>query len=410
MQEYAGDIYMLIDKHLKNVLSDDEKKRLEDWVNASPANKKVFEELTQGESLNAAFADYSSIVNEHRARLTKRNTKKVVKMYATSSPRRIYIAVAASVAAAVLLLFTVRTFYHENSDRRKNEVASSTKPSTLAYEIPPAGNQATLTLSSGQLISLNDIGNGQIAQDGKTVINKRQDGELIYNVSGGSTATSGFNSVITPRGGKYQVVLPDGSKVWLNAATALRFPISFPGNERVVELAGEAYFEISKDKARPFKVMMAAAVGAGNRQYIEVLGTHFNVGAYPDEPQVTATLLEGSIRFTSNETATLLKPGEQALLTKGKGGVKITHPEDPQNNIAWVNGKFAFSKTPVATVMRELSRWYDIQILYEGNAAPTTLFTGEVDRMIPLSKLLSYLEQMGSTRFTVEGKTVKVKA
>jgi ferric-dicitrate binding protein FerR (iron transport regulator) len=120
--------------------------------------------------------------------------------------------------------------------------------------------------------------------------------------------------------------------------------------------------------------------------------------------------LEGSIRFTTNETAALLKPGEQALLNKGKDGVKILHPEDPLNNIAWVNGKFAFSKTPVATVMRELSRWYDIQIQYEGNAAPTTLFTGEVDRMIPLSKLLTYLEKMGSTRFTVEGKTVKVKA
>lgn len=410
MDTYASDISMLLQKHVKNELTDQEKQRLSDWVNASEANKRVFAELTDEESLNAAFAEYSSQVKEHGAQRSGHDTMSVVRMYARRPARRIYMAVAASAAAAILVLFAAR-FYLNGRSHHPNEAAAAT-PSQLAYEIPPAANKATLTLSSGRHIILSDAANGQIAQDGKAVINKQQDGELMYDASGKhGDASLTYNTVTTPRGGKYQVVLPDGSRVWLNAATALRFPTSFAGKDRVVELAGEAYFEVAKDKTKPFKVMMMAAAGdARHRQLIEVLGTHFNAASYPDEPAVNATLLEGSIRFVADDAAMLLKPGEQALVSRGTGGVQILQPENAQNAIAWVHGQFSFFKAPMTSVMRELSRWYDVQVIYEGNGRPTTLFTGKINRMIPLATLLSHLEEMGATRFTIEGRTVKVKA
>lgn len=279
-------------------------------------------------------------------------------------------------AAAILaVIITGGYFYTHRSGSPSPGFLSSAVTSSVK-------EHAVLTLANGQKISLDTSTNGVITQQGGiTVINTK--GCLSYNNPGSATGT-GYNTIETGRGNQYQLILPDGSKVWLNAGSSLQFPVSFTGDQRKVKLSGEGYFDIAHDAQKAFVVAI-------HNTEIEVLGTEFNVMAYGDEPAAKATLVKGSIRLTSGSQKTLLQPGREGTI-KATG---ITVNEvDVDQVVAWKNGMISFADAPLDVVMRQIARWYDVDISFSG-ALPTKRFFGLLEKNVPLSVILEYLEEQG---------------
>jgi len=267
-------------------------------------------------------------------------------------------------------------------------------------DILPGGNKAALTLSNRSDINLENVSNGTIVTEGVTKISKLNDGQLVYNILEEKPTQILYNTVTTPRGGQYQLLLSDGSKVWLNSASSIRFPVSFIGDTRKVEVSGEAYFEVAKDPSMPFKVDVAG------KNEIEVLGTHFNINSYEDDGSIKTTLLEGSVKVTSLKTgeSKLITPGQQAQLNT-KGQIAI-NKADPDKVIAWKNGYFNFDGADTRTVMQFISRWYDVDVIYEGEV-PQREFGGDIEKNLKLSQLLKILEK-NDLQFRLEGKKLVV--
>ncbi|MGX5820722.1 FecR family protein [Chitinophaga lutea] len=256
---------------------------------------------------------------------------------------------------------------------------SSTRPSTLAQDIAPAPNGAVLTLGDGRHVTLDSLGNGVIAhQHGATI--SLQNGTVSYDDGAPGEAT--FNTLRTPRGKVFHLILPDGSSVWLNAASALRFPTAFAKNDRTVELDGEAYFDIRPDAAAPFRVKTS-----GERE-VRVLGTGFNVNAYANEDAVRTTLLQGSVELRTNGSRSLLRPGEQGSFLST--GIRV-EKADTSYVMAWKHGIFNFENASIQTVMKQLERWYDVDVVYE-NGVPDIRFGGKLERNLPLSGVIRILE------------------
>jgi len=301
-------------------------------------------------------------------------------------------------AAAILFLAGASAYWMLNKkDDTNGKVVATNKKHT---PIVPGGNRAVLTTSDGSTIILDSLQNGTVIQKGATKISK-QGGLLIYNISA-STKTDIpvlYNTLSTPRGGEYQVVLPDGSKVWLNSASSLHFPSTFTGNQRVVDLTGEAYFEVAKNKENPFLVKV------GDMQ-VKVLGTHFNINAYSDEDAIKTSLLEGSIKITKGNTSRLLKPGEQAVLENKEGQVEITHA-NMDEVMAWKKGLFQFDGADINTIMRKIGRWYNVEIVYEGKVSMQR-FEGKISRNAQLADVLRILE-LSNVKFTVVGNKIIVQ-
>lgn len=289
--------------------------------------------------------------------------------------------------AAVLLLIVAVIFVMKltlTSNKVSNIKPIATSP-VINQDVQPGDNRAVLQLADGSTIMLDSSANGNVATQGQTNIIKI-DGKLSYS---GGTANSEilYNTISTPRGGQYQLQLADGSKVWLNAASSLRFTTNFTGPQRVVELTGEGYFEVAKNAAKPF------IVKTNNRQSVEVLGTHFNINTYNDEPEVTTTLLEGSIIVKPLNTnySVMLKPGEQSIL-QSSGALATLKHVDLDKVVAWKNNVFNFNNDNLKTVMRQISRWYNVDIKYEGKV-PDIQFSGEVGRNLTLKQILAVLEE-----------------
>jgi ferric-dicitrate binding protein FerR (iron transport regulator) len=295
-------------------------------------------------------------------------------------------------AAAVVLLLVGLTRLWRTS---RTEVSVQAPVVVVA----PGGNRAVLTLAGGQKIILDSAATGVLAEQGNTHVQKLGDGKLAYEAGGrggdgtrgGSTVPPLYNTLTTPRGGQYQLTLPDGTKVWLNAASSITYPTAFTGHDRTVEMTGEAYFEVVHDKKRPFTVK------AGG-QTIQDIGTHFNVNAYADEPEQVTTLLEGAVSVSGH----LLRPGEKATVTGATasgtigagatatgGDIRVTQG-DPEGAVAWKNGLFDFNDAGLQTVMRQLSRWYNVDVTYEGNI-PTRQFQGMIGRALTLDQVLAGL-------------------
>ncbi len=269
---------------------------------------------------------------------------------------------------------------------------SPAKPVMVAVaDIAPGSNKAVLTLADGSEMLLDSAGNRTIQQGGTAI--KQTGGNLQYNATGNEAAGS-YNTLTTPRGGQFRVTLPDGTKVWLNAASSLRYPTAFTGNERNVSITGEAYFEVAKNEEMPFRV----AINATNT--IEVLGTSFNVNAYTDGNYISTTLLTGLVRVRSGNGQAVLKPGQQAHATAAQPFVRVLEHADISKAIAWKNGLFNFQDADLKEVMQQLSRWYDIEVVYE-HGIPDLQFIGEIDRSMPLSEVLKGL-QMSGVNFRVE--------
>lgn len=299
-----------------------------------------------------------------------------------------------SAAAAILVFVTLSIFI---GLRQKTSLKSDLKTAKQALPIQPGTTKATLILGDGSTVNLNDASNGQIASENGTAVIKKEGGELAYNVLATTPDEIIFNTISIPRGGQYNLTLPDGSKVWLNADSKLRFPTRFVGNSREVELDGEAYFEVAANKKMPFYV-------AAGGMKVKVLGTHFNVMAYSDEPFVKTTLLEGRVMLSSAGANAYLKPGEQGVFTANKFGVSKA---DIDQEMAWKNGYFIFNGESLSAVMRKVSRWYDVEVSYSTHNNNLT-YTGSVSKFKNISEVLKVLSLTGTVKFNVQERRVTV--
>lgn len=300
-------------------------------------------------------------------------------------------------AAAIVLLFLSVGIYLFTGNQ--NNIVTS--GSIAKEDMKPGGNKALLTLADGTSIVINDAANGRLAEQNGVVITKTKDGQLTYEFKSakhtGEAGITQFNTISTPKGGQYRISLPDGTLVWLNAETSIRFPVSFSKlKERKVELIGEAYFEVYKDKLKPFKV-------SSDKQEVEVLGTHFNVNTYKNETNYKTTLLEGSVRLHTAVSDVKLKAGEQAVLSGAAVDILKVNTDEV---VAWKNGFFIFNDESLKSIMRQLDRWYNVQVDY--STVPDTRYNGVISRDVNLSKVLSSLEVTGNLKFKIEGKIIKI--
>jgi len=310
-----------------------------------------------------------------------------------------FMSVRRIAAAAVIFLLLGAGVYLWVSRVPKADPARTGETAVLLKnDVAPGGNKAVLTLANGSAILLDSVHTGILAQQGNAAVVKSNDGQLAYNTLHEKPTEVLYNTLATPRGGQYRLVLPDGSKVWLNAASSIHYPTAFAGKERKVAITGEAYFEVAKNESMPFVVM-------ANGTAVQVLGTQFNVNAYDDEVMVKTTLLEGAVRVTKDAATALLQPGEQAQLTKA-GEIKLVHDADIEEAIAWKNGLFQLKSADVPTIMRQMARWYDVAIVYEGGV-PDGHISGKVPRGMNLSKVLEVFELSG-VHFKIEGKKIIV--
>ncbi|HWW43421.1 FecR family protein [Pedobacter sp.] len=316
-------------------------------------------------------------------------------------PKKIFLMPSHYWAAAAMLfaVLSLGLYFYLSPAGQHNKHSSK-----YAVEIRPGGNKAILKLADGSEISLTDSGKGTLADRSGIRVTKTTDGSVMYQVIPGNEQPekqAGYNTISTPRGGQYQIELPDGTRVWLNSASSLKFPQSFAQMKtRAVELKGEAYFEVFKNKKQPFQVRTGVAE-SGRTQLIEVLGTHFNVNAYADEASTKTTLLEGLVRVNSG---TELRPGEQAVLNQGH--VRVVQV-DTEEAVAWKNGYFIFTNEDIYSIMRKISRWYDVEVVYEGKITDNT-FNGPVSRSSKVSEVLDILELTKTVHFKIEGRRITV--
>jgi transmembrane sensor len=332
-----------------------------------------------------------------------------------SSVSTLFLRIAAA-AVVVLIISVTAAMLLRNKNQEVVQQTPEQKPAVTPKPIVPGRNQAVLTLADGSQIVLDTAANGDLTQqDGVKVI--KLDGRLTYDSKQHSEAPH-YNTISTPRGGQYQLELADGSKVWLNAASSLRFPTAFTGNERTVELTGEGYFEVAHNASMPFHVRV-------NDMEVEVLGTHFNINSYTDEPAIKTTLLEGKVRVNKPaignrqsakdaERSVVLKPGEQAVLAAANSPLTIDHSPftidhspDLEQVMAWKNGRFIFQSADLETVMRQIARWYDVEVIYEKRSTETV--TGTLSRSGNINLLLQKLEATGKIAFEIKGKQIIVR-
>jgi transmembrane sensor len=307
-----------------------------------------------------------------------------------------------SIAAAISFIFLGIYFINYRNDKYPGI------DNSVVQDVKPGKNRATLTLASGKKILLSDAMKGQIANEAGVRISKTEDGQVVYEVVGLKAEVAGkYNTMTTARGEQWRLDLPDGTRVWLNSASSLRYPAFFPKTgSRKVELTGEAYFEVAKDKQHQFIVNT-------KDQNVEVLGTHFNINAYPDERSVKTTLFEGSVKVNpralagalpDGERATVLKPGEQSVLANNGIKVSIANMEQA---LAWKNGYFLFENEDIKSIMREISRWYDVDVIYLGNVEQKTI-EGTVSKFKNVSTVLDMLESTKVVKFKIDGKQIIV--
>jgi ferric-dicitrate binding protein FerR (iron transport regulator) len=315
--------------------------------------------------------------------------------------KHVWFRVAAAAAIIVVLSLTYFMF----NDHPVKPIVKTKSQQQFKNDVLPGGNKAVLTLANGSQIILDSAGKGTLTQQGNTKIIKLDSGQLSYKSLNEKPDQILYNTISTPRGGQYQVVLSDGSKVWLNAASSLRFPTSFAGKEREVMLTGEGYFEVAHNSAKPFKVSV-------NGAEIEVLGTHFNINAYNDEATIRTTLLEGSVKIGKGSVSKTIRPGEQAQIENHGNSLNpkiMIQAVDVDAAVAWKNGRFIFHGNSIQSVMRQLARWYDIDVSYQGNLTDEE-FVGVINRSRyeNISEILDMLEKTRTVSFAVSGHNVTV--
>jgi transmembrane sensor len=300
-------------------------------------------------------------------------------------------------AAAVVLIVLTGITYRYFNPRAKEPVATlQPKQTDIA---PPTRNKALLTLADGTKIELDSSANGTLAVQGSVRVVKRSDGEINY--AGPATGEISYNTLSVPKGSRpLNLLLSDGSRVWLNLGSSLTYPTAFAGSERKVSITGEAYFEIAPNAKMPFMVACRDVT-------VRVLGTHFNVNAYEDETARKITLLEGSVRVSQGASSALLKPGQQARVSSDISDIKVKNDVDVTEVMAWKTGKFRFGEnTDIGTIMRQVARWYNVEVEYEGEI--NRRFWGSISRDVNVSEVLKVLEATGGVKFNMRGNKITV--
>ena len=312
--------------------------------------------------------------------------------------------------ASILLFISVRAYFILHKDQ-PSQIATVHIQSP---DIMPGGNKAVLTLANGNKISLSDAKNGSIANQGRIIINKTADGKLVYQsgqaVAGTKDAGNiSYNTISTPRGGHYNLVMADGTLAILDAASSIKYPVAFNGRERAVEITGQVYFEVVHNAAKPFSVKVKG-------ETIQDLGTHFNINAFDDEPVIKTTLIEGSVLVSLNKSVDAkakngikLKPGQQAVTSSLNNSIMVKNV-DTDEAVAWKNGYFQFTDESLESIMRKIGRWYDVDVEYRNNSLKSKVFNGTISKYKNISQVLKVLEFAGETKFEIkDNKTIVVK-
>jgi transmembrane sensor len=377
-------------KYVKGAILPEEQTELFLWVNSSETNKRRFEERIEEANILMGLAIWEDAAWEKeeqklRVQWDRKDAEPGKPEPILRSRKYLWLAAASMlvIVAGGIVLWQSRIA----GQSKLVEVHS-------VQDLNPGGYKATLTLANGSVIILDSVHAGTIAEQGSSSIRKIADGQLAYDQTKDKSGEVLYNVVSTPPGGQYKVILPDGSGVWLDAASSIRFPATFAKAERRVEITGEVYFEVSNDPTRPFHV-------AVNSIQVEVLGTHFNINAYADEPVIKTTLLEGSVRVAES---IVLKPGQQAQLVAGQ--IKVLSNVDMEEVVAWKNGYFQFDDADIQMVMRTLARWYNVKVRFEGDI-PKVLSSGIISRANKASDVLKVLQASGF-HFRIEGETIIV--
>lgn len=397
MEELNTDISQriaaLISGHLLNQLSATELQELENWINSAQANAVIFQKILNEDNLKKQGAVLNRL--DLDADLLETKAGLIFSPGKTSDRKHFKLWSRIAVAASVILIAGLGGLFFFQNQQSEHPIAR------YSNDVAPGIQSATLTLANGKQIKLTTASQGKLANESGVSISKSSDGHLVYEIQDPATAReNAFNTLRTAKGETFQVKLPDGTLIWLNAASSLKYPVSFAKlKSRRVELSGEAYFEVAKDKRLPF------VVESGGQQ-VQVLGTHFNVNAYADEPGTSTTLLEGSIKILAAGATVVVKPGQQADFKDGRINIAEVNPDMA---VDWKNGKFRFKNEPLASILRKISRWYDVEIDDQLDPKNMPTFTGSVSRLDHVSAVLKMLEETSDVKFQVEGKTIKVK-
>ena len=382
---------ILLEGYTSSTLNETE---LQEFLTLLPSNQsylkdKILNDLTAKE--------FDGLTNaEQRSQIFN---KIIEKKNAAKSPvaKVIFLTWQRWVAVAAVVLCLIGLWYIYPANKTATPIIASQKK-TVQKEIAAGGNHAILTLADGSTIVLDDAKNGDVTQQGTTKIIKLDSGKLAYINDRQPSDVIVYNTISTPRGGQYEIVLPDGSHVWLNAVSSLNFPTSFSGTNRNVALTGEAYFEVSKNKSMPFIV----AIGETK---VTVLGTHFNVNAYTDEKNIITTLMEGSVKFSGKDEERLLNPGQHSVYDNTIHSLMVKKA-DVSQAIAWKDGFFEFSNTDLGTIMRQIARWYDVDISYK-TTIKDVAYGGGISRKLNLTEVLRLLETSG-VKFKIDNRKITV--
>jgi ferric-dicitrate binding protein FerR (iron transport regulator) len=380
MNEPAYEISQLILAYLKGALPESGERELQQWLAASPQHQALFDRLTAAGTLEQELQQIAS-VNTAAAR-----GKLVSSLFPAEEQAPVVRRMPARhrwsrvAAAAVFLLLATGVYtWFRATQSRTTTVAVKKLP-----EIMPGKEGAVLVLADGRQVRLDSMANGVVAaQNGASAV--LTNGQLTYTVTDAGTGATAYNTMYTPKGRQFHLQLPDGTGVWLNAASSIRYPVVFTGGERKVDITGEAYFEVAKNITIPFRI------NASNRAVIEVLGTHLNINAYDNEESLNTTLIEGAVRVSRGADSVLLSPGQQARVA---ATLQVVKQADLDKVMAWKNGVFNFENAGLAEVMRQLERWYDITVIYE-KGIPNVYFIGEISRGMSLGDVLTTMEKTG---------------
>lgn len=405
--EEALYIVRLIRKQNDGTISPEEVHYLRDWLAADREHEKMYRKVMD----TGQFASDLLTLEQYDAdAMAQRIFKKAglelpEEQLIPTLKRRSYSRYWA--AAAALLFFSFASWYLVKSNtyqpvKKKNEIA-------IRDQVIPGSNKAVLTLADNSRIELDSASHSLLKQHGNNSVVQLQNGMIAYDTVANHQLAAALNTITTPRGGKYEVVLSDGTRVFLNSASSLKFPVSFQDSSRVVVLTGEAYFEVAhlptKDGGgNPFYVKISLPGRDGGE--VKVLGTHFNIMAYADENAVKTTLLSGAVSMRKEDKEVLLKPGQQAVLSNS--GLQVKEA-DMEEALAWKNGKFLFRAADIAAIMRQISRWYDIDVQYKGDMSGIR-FSGDFLRNENVREFLDILETEGRLHFDVTGRQVRVSS
>ncbi|MDN5284606.1 MAG: hypothetical protein JWR38_880 [Mucilaginibacter sp.] len=386
---------VLITKRLRGELSAIEEIKLNTWLNEKPENALLLEKLQNEGTIKSDLDFLASIKTEDAWQSIMMRTQKA------SFTKKVYMLIQKWKFAAIflILLSAIGLLHKKSHPVLKLEVAI---PKSIQYknDVPPGIDKAKLSLTGGSVVIIDGQTTGTVKNYAGLKITADH-GIVTYHITDGNSRfiRNQYNTITIPTGCKYKIILPDGSMIWLNSASTLKFPTVFNKHERKVYLTGEAYFEVAQNKFKPFKVF-------SNNMIVQVLGTHFNVNAYNDEEAIKTTLLQGSVKIYCDGHSKMIVPGQQAYIKQNSSKIKI-QPIDINGSVAWKNDLFIFEQEDIESVMKEVARWYDVEVEYQGKI-PQSHISGSISRRNNLSQILNMLELTGGVHFSIDGRKIIV--